>query len=402
MRRASALGAAFAAFASVSLGWAPSAAAEDVQAKQWYLASMQADQMWKVSTGDGVKVAVLDTGVAETPSLKGQILVNEVPKSVSYHATEDYGGHGTTIAELIAGTGSGGGLKGLAPGAKIVPYRVRLVGLKGSEEQKTPEVDQAIRAAADTDAKIINMSFGGYVSVKQEAAINYAVSKGKLLIASVGNEGEEGEGSVGYPAGYPYVVGVSAVDASGTVTKFSSYGNNVDLAAPGLDIPYWCDKTLRSYCDAGEGTSQASAIASASAALVWSAHPDWTANQVLRSLIDTAGRTWKKDIPSKYLGYGIVRPRKVLEDSGYNPGPADSDPLGKANAAGGATPSPSGSVPAPSQAPETPSGGETVAAESTSKSSDDSSTLWIGLGAVAAVVVIGGGAFAVKRARSRA
>ncbi|MGW5233513.1 hypothetical protein ACWEQU_14735, partial [Streptomyces nodosus] len=92
----------------------------------------------------------------------------------------------------------------------------------------------------------------------------------------------------------------------------------------------------------------------------------------------------------------------VLEDSGYNPGPADSDPLGKANAAGGAAPSPSGSVPAPSQAPETPSGGETVAAESTSKSSDGSGTLWIGLGAVAAVVVIGGGAFAVKRARRRA
>ncbi|MGW4750517.1 S8 family serine peptidase, partial [Streptomyces sp. NPDC004290] len=141
------------------MGVAPSAAAEDVQAKQWYLASMQADQMWKVSTGEGVKVAVLDTGVTETPSLKGQILGNDVPKSVSYRATEDYDGHGTTLAELIAGTGSGGGLKGLAPGAKIVPYRVRLNSLKGSERQKTPEPYQAIRAAADTDAKIINMSF---------------------------------------------------------------------------------------------------------------------------------------------------------------------------------------------------------------------------------------------------
>ncbi|MGW5098639.1 S8 family serine peptidase [Streptomyces nodosus] len=395
----------------MSVGMAPSAASEDVQAQQWYLDSMQADHLWKVSKGKGVKVAIIGSGVnADTPSLRGQVLqgvdalVKDGLAKGSVTDTQDTTGEGTTAAELIAGTGKDGGIQGLAPDAQIIPIRVPAVKHDELPDPNYP-LATAIMAAVDKGAKIIDITVGNqYVIGTQivgDAALDYAVEHGVLMIASVGDNAKEGN-KPQYPAAYRQVVGVSAVDRSGKVSPTSQYGNYVDLAAPGVDIPHWCDRTVRSYCDAGEGTSMASAVASASAALIWSAHPDWTANQVLRSLIDTAGRTWKKDIPSKYLGYGIVRPRKVLEDSGYNPGPADSDPLGKANAAGGATPSPSGSVPAPSQAPETPSGGETVAAESTSKSSDDSGTLWIGLGAVAAVVVIGGGAFAVKRARSRA
>lgn len=109
------------------------------------------------------------------------------------------------------------------------------------------------------------------------------------------------------------------MDKAGKVGKFSNHGYAVDLAAPGVNLPSWCDATFRSYCSHGYGTSDATAIASASAALIWSAHPDWTANQVLRALIDTAGREWPKETPSNYLGYGIVRPRKVLENPHYNP-----------------------------------------------------------------------------------
>ncbi|GAA3295250.1 hypothetical protein GCM10020295_21940 [Streptomyces cinereospinus] len=126
------------------------------------------------------------------------------------------------------------------------------------------------------------------------------------MFAGVGNDAET-KNLIGYPAAYPYVVGVAASDEEGTVGGFSEHGNYVDLAAPGLNVPTWCDATFRSYCR-GRGTSQATAIASASAALVWSAHPDWTANQVLASLIDTAGRDWARDDPSTYLGYGLIRP----------------------------------------------------------------------------------------------
>ncbi|OIJ65667.1 serine protease [Streptomyces mangrovisoli] len=362
---------------------------------------MQAEQMWKVSTGKGVKIAVIDTGVnPNTPSLKGQVLTDETPEAVAYHATDDYQGHGTSMAELIAGTGVGGGVKGLAPGAKIVPYRIRLEGVKKSEEAKTPEPADAIRAAADSDAKIINMSFDSpYVDPEEEAAIKYAASKGKLLIAGTGNT-DSGKSRMGYPVSYPYVVGVAAVNKSLSVSKFSTSGGYVDLAAPGESIPGWCDATLRSYCDR-KGTSASSAIASAAAALIWSAHPDWTVNQVTRALIDTAGRTWAKDNPSKYAGYGFVRPRIVLANPHYDPGPANEDPLADANggnllANSANTPTPS--APASSQASDSTSGGATSAAGS-SEDSGGSTSLWVAIGAALAVIVAGGAGFAVVRAR---
>ncbi|MFD9436252.1 S8 family serine peptidase [Streptomyces sp. NPDC060002] len=387
--------------AVLSAGLAPNAAAADAQSQQWYLSAMKADEMWKVSTGKGVKVAVVDSGVnPNTPSLKGQVLAGEVPKALAYKATDDYLGHGTSMAELIVGTGAGGGLKGIAPGAKVVPYRIALKGLTNkADKEKAPNEASVIKAVADSDVKIISMSFTIDVAYPEvEAAVKYAQSKGKLLIAGTGNGAEE-KNFIGYPAAYPYVVGVAASDESGKVAKFSEHGNYVDLAAPGIGVPTWCDETFRSYCD-GEGTSIATAIASASAALIWSAHPNWTANQVLASLIDTAGRDWAKDDPSTYLGYGLIRPRKVLENSAFNPGPASTDPLARENATGvtdeaGNTPSASAPTPQPTKAT---AGGKTSAAASTSDTSDNTAT-WIALGAAAAVLVIGGGAFAVIRSR---
>ncbi|GAA2655909.1 S8 family serine peptidase [Streptomyces vastus] len=398
--------AALGAFAIASSGLAPSVVAADVQSRQWHLDAMDAEGMWKTSTGKGVKVAVLDTGVnPDTSSLKGQVLEGEVPRSVSHNAAKDYDGHGTTMAELIAGTGAGGGLQGLAPGAKIVPYRVLIKGVKNpTDRKKTPSFEDAILAAADSDAQIISMSIGGVgFDLDEVKAIKYAQSKGKLMFASTGNDAES-KNLIDYPAAYPYVVGVAAADEKGNVTKFSEHGHDVDLAAPGLNLPVWCDATFRSYCDGGGGTSMSTAIASASAALIWSAHPDWTANQVLRSLIDTAGRTWPKGERSNYLGYGLARPRKVLENSSIDPGPANKDPLNFENSIGlevafpSDSPSPTPSTSAPSKAPKNPSGGGTSDASASSETSDNT-VLWVALGAAGALAVIGGGAFAVVRSR---
>ncbi|MEU0200827.1 MULTISPECIES: S8 family serine peptidase [unclassified Streptomyces] len=388
----------------MSSGLAPGAVAADVQSKQWYLNAMHAEDMWKVSTGKGIKVAVLDTGVnPDTPSLRGQVLAGEVPDAVSYNATEDYDGHGTSMAELIVGTGAGGGMQGLAPGAKIIPIRMLVNGVENeTDKKKTPSAADAIKAAADSDAQIISMSYGGrFIDPDEEKAIKYAHSKGKLMFASTGNAAKT-KNFIDYPAAYPYVVGVAAADDKGKVGDFSEHGNYVDLAAPGLNVPTWCDATFRSYCD-GRGTSMATAIASASAALIWSAHPNWTANQVLRSLIDTASRDWPKNKPSNYLGYGLVRPRKVLENSNINPGSAATDPLSFENGTGvtGVNASPSAPASTSSQAPKNTSGGQISAAGSTSESSDNA-TMWIALGAAGAALVIGGGAFAVIRSRRKA
>ncbi|MGV9428701.1 S8 family serine peptidase [Streptomyces sp. NPDC003656] len=382
----------------------PEAAATDIQSKQWYLKAMGAEEIWKHSTGKGVKVAVIDSGInPNTPSLKGQVLANEVPKSVAYHVTQDYDGHGTEMAELIAGTGASGSIKGLAPGAKVVPYRIYGEGLKDPKEQeRTPGATAAIKAAADSDVKIISMSFASpYYSLDEEEAIKYAASKGKLLFAGIGNTGDKGNKGQ-YPAQYPYVTGVSAINQSGEVGKFSTHGNYVDLAAPGVGIPSWCDNTFTKYCIA-YGTSHATALVSASAALVWSAHPDWNANQVLRALIDTAGRTWAKDNPSKYLGYGVVRPRRVLINKNIDPGPANVDPLAKENGTADGDGEDAKSSPTPSAKPSAgeKAGGQTSAAARTQDSGDGTRT-WVTIGAAAAVLLIAGAGFAVLRARRNA
>jgi type VII secretion-associated serine protease mycosin len=386
--------------ALASVGLAPSAVADGIQSKQWHLDAMGADDLWKVSTGKGIKVAVIDTGISETPSLAGRVQSGKDVTERSGGSLDDYDGHGTTMAELIVGSGRDGSIKGLAPGAEVVSFRTGLGSKFGNEEDRSAE---AIRAAADSDAQIISMSFtSDSMYPDQKEAVKYAARKGKLMFAGVGNSGEK-KNFIGYPAAYPSVTGVSAADKSGKVAKFSERGDYVDLAAPGMNLPEWCDETLRSYCDGG-GTSAATAIASASAALVWSKHPNWTANQVLRVLIDTAGRDWAKNDPSVYLGYGLVRPAPNLLQGKGDPGPADVDPLTNEKTPGVGSSkdaSPAASSPTASKPPKGPSGGPAAAAPS-AKSTDSDSRVWLVLGAIAAAGVIGGSAFVALRARRKA
>ena len=147
------VGATLGALAVMSVGLAPSAAADDIQSQQWYLDAMNAQGLWKVSTGKGISVAVVDTGVnPDTSSLKGQVLPGVDVTRAAGDETDDYLGHGTSMAELIAGTGKGGGLKGIAPGAKIIPIRTVLTGIDKKTEKQGDTLVEAIRAAADSDA----------------------------------------------------------------------------------------------------------------------------------------------------------------------------------------------------------------------------------------------------------
>ncbi|MFI7242554.1 S8 family serine peptidase [Streptomyces qinglanensis] len=304
------------------VGVAPAAGAEDIQTQEWHLKAMQAEKMWKISTGKGIKVAVVDTGVdSSTRSLRGQVLPGKDVSGAPGDETQDDVGHGTTMAELIAGSGDGGTLKGLAPAAKIIPIRSNLKGVRGATRDVTGS--EAIRAAADSDAQIINLSAGGAPHPTTKRAIDYAVKKGKLLLSSTGNDAQEGNRE-NYPASYPNVVAVAATDKAAEVADFSNYGQHTILAAPGVGIPAWCDGKKQKYC-IEQGTSTATAIASASAALIWSHHPDWTANQVIRVMIKTAGL--KGDKPSKYLGFGEVRPRMNLLENKGDPGDPDISPL---------------------------------------------------------------------------
>ncbi|WP_328621348.1 type VII secretion-associated serine protease mycosin [Streptomyces sp. NBC_00354] len=363
--------------------------AETVRSKQWHLDAMKADDIWKISTGKGVTVAVIDTGVARIPELEGQVLPGKNFASESYKGDErtDYDNHGTGMAAIIAGNGKGpGGVDsafGLAPGAKILPLRVDVGGDGGPLFRS---MIQAIRYAADSDAKVINISMvGGGKSDELSNAVSYALSKGKLIFAGAGNDGGS---DVYYPAATPGVVGVAAVDPDGAATKESQHNAYVDMSAPGVNIVTGCSGGT-GLCNS-HGTSDATALASASAALLWSAHPDWTNNQVLRVLLNTAGKP--DDGPrNDYVGYGLVRPRLALPTPG-DPGPADVFPLPDLAAADGKN------SPAPSADGKKP---ESSAPQAEAKKDGGSSLLWIGLG-LGACVLIGGAVTAVVVRRRNA
>ncbi|MFB6557051.1 S8 family serine peptidase, partial [Streptomyces sp. NPDC056405] len=285
---------------------------------------------------------------------------------------------GTSMALIIAGRRSGEGPWGLAPGSKILP-------LKSGGAYGIANMAKAIRYAADQGAKVINISRGRPVAkeaeVELQPAIDYANRKGSLIFASAGNDGDASNAPA-YPASLPGAVGIGAVDKSLKVANFSTYGPQVALAAPGVGIPTRCTTALR-YC-VEDGTSDATAIASASAALIWSAHPTWTNNQVLRVLMETAGKPEDGKVPSQYLGYGIVRPRKVLLDKEGDPGPADVNPLLAAR-----------STASPSKAPQSGSNDDSAGKTQnrSSQTENSGSNVWpiiVAAGAVAGVAIVGG------------
>ncbi|MFC8493771.1 S8 family serine peptidase [Streptomyces sp. NPDC057235] len=397
------------ALAAVVATWtvaAPAAQADDMRSRQWYLDAMKADELWKVATGKGVTVAVLDTGVDPTlPELRGKVLPG-------FDAFNDKGGsglvgdqdterHGTNMALTIAGSGAAGGAKGIAPGATILPVRT---GTFVSHEWKP--VFKGIRYAVDNGARIINISSGGPATEGElrewRTVVDYALDKGALIFASSGNSGLETVDH--YPSMLPGVVAVGALDTKGKIAKFSNYGSYMGLTAPGVEIPGRCLKDKNKYC-AIEGTSQATAIASGAAALIWSAHPDWTANQVLRVMLETAGHNGP--VPSKYIGYGSVRPAQVLLEGKGNPGDPDVNPLLAARASKPPAPSASQTSPSPdnntgaSGTSPTTDPGTPAKTGSATGSEESGLPLWaVAASAVAVVAVLGAVVTVVVRRRA--
>lgn len=240
----------------------------------WAMPVLQAEKAWRVSTGAGVVVAVLDTGVdASHPDLQGALVAGKNAIGGDGSApTWDGNGHGTHVAGTIAARANNGkGIAGLAPGSKVMPVKV----LDANGAGWASDVAAGIRWAVDHGADVLNLSLSGPASSTMQPAIEYAVSKRVTVVAAAGNSGAN---SSGYPGAYPGVISVSALARPGSsLASFSNRGSGVDIAAPGQSILSTVPGGYSSY----SGTSMAAPHVAAAAALVLAKNP--TAN--LHSLL---------------------------------------------------------------------------------------------------------------------
>ncbi|MFJ2082123.1 type VII secretion-associated serine protease mycosin [Micromonospora chokoriensis] len=300
------------------VGAAQPAAAAPRRAEQWYLDELRIDRAHDISTGQGVIVAVLDTGVeASHPDLRGRVLAGGRSYGASGDARSDDNGHGTHIAGIIAAKASQEGVDGIAPGAKILPIKLSKDGGSNTEAA----IALGIRMAVDGGAKVINMSIGspGVASAEKKGAIQYALDRDVVLVASAGNTAA-GDTAVLSPANSPGVIAVTGTTRGGSFWSGSVQGPEAVVAAPG-DRVY--NVTNEGGYGWGDGTSDSAAIVSGLAALIRAKYPDLNAPSVINRIIHTARDAGPSGRDPQY-GFGVIDPVKALT---ANVPPVTANPL---------------------------------------------------------------------------
>ncbi|MEU8181412.1 type VII secretion-associated serine protease mycosin [Micromonospora sp. NPDC049047] len=289
------------------VGAAQPAAAAPRRAEQWYLDELRIDQVHKISTGRGVVVAVLDSGVeASHPDLRGQVLPGGRSYGASGDGRADENGHGTHMAGIIAAKSGGrDGVDGIAPGAKILPIKMR----KGSGTYDDGAIALGIRMAVDGGAKVINLSVGGMgaASSEEQSAITYALDHGVVVIAAAGNTAKGDVGIVN-PANTPGVIAVTGTTKGGSFWSGSVQGPEAVVAAPGDGIYNVANEGGYGW---GDGTSDSTAIVSALAALILEKYPNLNGPNVINRIIRTARDAGPSGRDPQY-GFGVIDPMRAL------------------------------------------------------------------------------------------
>jgi type VII secretion-associated serine protease mycosin len=319
---------------SVPAAAAPADPVRDQQ--QWVLGMLGVPSAWSITEGANVTVAVIDSGVnPDVSDLEGAVITGSNFTALNTSTSnEHWGQHGTWMASIIAGRGNGDddGIIGVAPESKILSIRVipdmNDPGYKQYDQepegQIQDELAEGIREAVRDHAQVISMSIGySAPSGTVRAALQYAYDHGIVLVASAGNSGDNDEqhtrsgghgyAPVSFPAEYPGVLSVGAVNQDQQPTSFSSGNLSVKVAAPGEGVP--AQGRNGEYYTVN-GTSPACALVAGVAALIKSKYPSISPAKVMEALTTTAKQPLSGGGYNVLTGFGIVDADAALIEAG--------------------------------------------------------------------------------------
>jgi subtilisin family serine protease len=267
-------------------------------ARQYALRLVRAAEAWRVTRGSpDVKIAIIDSGIDDRhPDLTGQVADQTATLGargkIGLGSPKDDNGHGTHCAGIAAASGAQG-VSGIAPGCKLLIAKT----LDRDGAGETADIARGVNWAVDHGASVISMSMGGADDARPlRQAIQRALSRGVVVVAAMGNEGREVRN---FPAAYPGVIAVGATTASDHVAKYSTHGAWISICAPGSGIlsttPTY-GVTLNSANEGSiprsygklSGTSMSTPLVAGIAALVKSAHPQWSPAQIKGAIENSA------------------------------------------------------------------------------------------------------------------
>ncbi|WP_406074969.1 type VII secretion-associated serine protease mycosin [Micromonospora sp. NBC_01638] len=275
------------------------AGVERVRRDQWHLSYLNADKAQRISKGEGVIVAVPDTGVAPHPDLRENLLSGtDIVTAGSGDGWQDESSHGTGMAGLIAAHGQpdNSGALGIAPEASILPIRTSRTDQDGDSDNLAAGIEFAVSRGAT----VVSISSVAGPNTRLQRAVELAIQANVIVVAGAGNKPRDE--FVSFPAAYPGVIAVGGVDRAGNSARFSVTGPEIDVVAPAVDI---YSTSIDGKYRKGTGTSDATAIVAGAAALIRSKYPYLPAREVAHRLTATAVDKGPPGRDDEY-GYGVI------------------------------------------------------------------------------------------------
>jgi subtilisin len=282
------------------------------QKSGWNITAFDLPKAWQFTKGEGVVIAVLDTGCdLDHPDLKENLLPGKNYVRLGKPPV-DGNGHGTHITGTLVAADNDIGVVGVCPKAKVRPIKV----LDNKGNGNLLSVSRGIRWAVKQGVDIISMSLGAPVKVQQvRKAIQFAARKGVPTFVAAGNAGKTKE--VFYPANYPETIAIGAIDEKFRRANFSNTGENLDFMAPGVDI---VSTVPNDWYATLSGTSMATPFAVGVAALMLS-YVRANKSDVALKTVEDYRKCFRKyttsakgDRKKFYQGFGIIDPRKMIAE----------------------------------------------------------------------------------------